>query len=1631
MAPFAGLSRVRSQRAIGLMAYLRSFVDLKAPQWRFPLLYGRSPVDLYVPPRLIRPDGRSPELHQGIEQSPKRKTSGISWSDVQKQLEDSATGQRAVVILGRHGQGKTLLSQFACRDVAMESLRALSARTCHIDEIPLPIWTTVYDVEEAGSIVEAVKRVGRGQVEAALALRDDRGEVAPDAACAHLAEALRRRTTWLFLDAMDERPDRASIRALLSGLTTFPGHVVLTCRPQGFDREFLPLDAGLVEEFELAPLTLEQQDAFVEKWFPGRPKSIKRARGLIDSSPIMREIASNGLILTLICAFAEHSSGAHPTEQGLYEWAIDDLLRRAHTPNSLPLGDPALALRHDVLIRTASALSGMRPGRTVFTSADWHTAISSACEGAPEGSLAKTLTEELVKSGLLVTQTPSQWRFLNQALFESLIYGDPVWAEYYDQFIEREDLVHNHIKVHEFFDDRNRTDGPRFSLACRRLSTGSTPMSDDRVMDLLEESGRVLVRGPAGAGKTVTLLDAFYRSRARRPRNPCWLDARAGMPGLRPGDGVDGLAGLIARSCFGIVTGPQKQQMVKDLLVKGTGLFLILDDLDLRDDRHDFVQLFWELRNDVWFFRRNRVVVSMSGTRSDSLQLAAELKRKSGSAGRWTEVFVDIDEEGVKRVCSDAGYAENGGWAALACRHLLFFSTLTAYRTAADPQGMFDILRRAYRERYVPRDPAGSTDPELERARTTEFELLFLSYLASTSIGPSFSREELVAAIGGFIAAVRLHWRSEASVKWWPLDRGQPLKPAEIAERWLIRSPFLHEEGELMRFLPELRELFRDWLERDDNYRQLFPRALAAPEYRASVIRELEAEFDRTAGGVLDGRFVDIAATSRLKVVGGQGRRRGGREVSVDAVGVVLGSKPVAGLPGGCAIAIIGEPGSGKTTCLLRAAIQAARSGSMLPVYVPLRGFQATTDERSAVLAGREGSRDSRGSPSLHPGLFAKIRESLNLCGQNYDDTDRDLFLSELARSPFLFLFDGLDEVDWDSRYVVRWALQEWAQSLERANASNRPAGSHRLVVSTRKLNFNPGDLGFTTLELEEMGRRQIREFLARYLKNPRDVPKVLDYLDDHPQVLGYAQNPRWLFYLTQVFNAHGALPRSLGRLLDEVVAVFLGPQAAGWAQLGQPLQVDAVKRLLIPLACRLQESGGVLVGLDDADTLMRDALVQQGLGGAQASAVLDHFDRCGILRFDRRESGTLPPARVRFRDKTVQEYLAARRLASTIRSDGLSAIASILDDVRWQEAVALLPGLLSADETRALVERLLSSNVILVGRLLGNAEHEDRELVQRIVAALARPVLAAVETMRWIGLVPLAFIIGGWTISAVVLLRFVNSSARTALLLGPERTTWEYGLTALIGVPLLFLLILPQIVKHLYWRLAFPWLTRVRETILLPRILALRSIGSEEARRALQKIEERIGRRAYHAGVADDNGSDRDPLALLWRQILTDIEAAREVVATNPAQLVAILRKGDGTSFHLQQLLQVDLTMEPIHAIAELVKKGMPTAPELLRQLDSMVVRKPEGDRFQKTVQVFRELLHHPDVSVDSKWVIYRSLREIGAIPGWAVLNREFIVEIAVPGFASGLRRSKVTMVRFLRLWRWRVMRIGARRRR
>ena len=70
-----------------------------------------------------------------------------------------------------------------------------------------------------------------------------------DGACAHLDTAMRRRSTWLFLDALDERDEHADVGTALAALGTFPGPV--SCRPGWpvrYEPHLLPRAEGDITE---------------------------------------------------------------------------------------------------------------------------------------------------------------------------------------------------------------------------------------------------------------------------------------------------------------------------------------------------------------------------------------------------------------------------------------------------------------------------------------------------------------------------------------------------------------------------------------------------------------------------------------------------------------------------------------------------------------------------------------------------------------------------------------------------------------------------------------------------------------------------------------------------------------------------------------------------------------------------------------------------------------------------------------------------------------------------------------------------------------------------------------------------------------------------------------------------------------------------------------------------------------------------------------------------------------------------------------------------------------------------------------------------------------------------------------
>jgi formylglycine-generating enzyme required for sulfatase activity len=361
------LVSVRSQLALGLEAYLRAFVDLTA--WpASPFLGGRCLVDMYLPPDVVKRDRldaaaiarRREADRRGAFVREDERLQRTPWAVERQRI------QRAV-ILGRPGEGKTLLTRLTCRAVAQESLTALMNQVQAASEIAVPIWLRVEDILKAGSVQRAVETstAAADAIERAYPA----GAPRPSGALVsgHLVAALSRPSTWLFLDALDEREaPLVDVRTALRSLANLPCRIVVTCRPYAYDASELPFlpDQPNVSEYELAPLTSDQQREFiVSRWFRDDAALGARVLALINAHSQFRDLATNGLLLTLICSTAERHPEIDPATTHrvhLYNWAVRDMVRGAHK-NLLQERDPIVRRRQLVLAHAAWTLFQKHP----------------------------------------------------------------------------------------------------------------------------------------------------------------------------------------------------------------------------------------------------------------------------------------------------------------------------------------------------------------------------------------------------------------------------------------------------------------------------------------------------------------------------------------------------------------------------------------------------------------------------------------------------------------------------------------------------------------------------------------------------------------------------------------------------------------------------------------------------------------------------------------------------------------------------------------------------------------------------------------------------------------------------------------------------------------------------------------------------------------------------------------------------------------------------------------------------------------------------------------------------------------------------------------------------------------------
>ena len=428
----------------------------------------------------------------------------------------------------------------------------------------------------------------------------------------------------------------------------------------------------------------------------------------------------------------------------------------------------------------------------------------------------------------------------------------------------------------------------------------------------------------------------------------------------------------------------------------------------------------------------------------------------------------------------------------------------------------------------------------------------------------------------------------------------------------------------------------------------------------------------------------------------------------------------LAGTPG-ARLLLIGEPGSGKTTCLRRLALACAASafGGLeqaanlvahwldplpLPILVEARALDAAQPYTGAA------------QPMEHAGLpFSALWAALALTLRAADLGALAPALERcLEHGAALVLIDGLDD-------LVEAAGDAATPAIEQLIA-RYPANRYLITCRDPAMAAPLARLGFVPHVLGPLDESQMDEMVARWCNaiarsgaTPRaeTVPALVTTLQGHlrldNRLRGLARRPLALALCILAYLDGWRLPAAQGiisqRLLDllldrweQIRSAVSAPDLARALDLAALDDVDRRLALLEPLAFAIlaHSTTHQLAALrrDEVETLIGAALATLGIERHLAieqvvPRLIARCCRLGILA----EAGA--PPTYTMPDLVLCEYLAARALAQ--QPDFPLRAYELRSDSRWRPAIRLAVQELgrrgAAQPCQDLLSRLLASS--------------------------------------------------------------------------------------------------------------------------------------------------------------------------------------------------------------------------------------------------------------------------------------------------------------------------------------------------
>jgi len=386
-------------------------------------------------------------------------------------------------------------------------------------------------------------------------------------------------------------------------------------------------------------------------------------------------------------------------------------------------------------------------------------------------------------------------------------------------------------------------------------------------------------------------------------------------------------------------------------------------------------------------------------------------------------------------------------------------------------------------------------------------------------------------------------------------------------------------------------------------------------------------------------------------------------------------------------VALLGEPGSGKTTQsqwlalhLGRAATGSPRGLRPLPLFIELSRY--TTQESVEQFVSRCLRED-----------HGKAGEFLAQHLANYLETGR-----------LVFLFDGLNEMPADG----------YRQRVDRLRTFAGRWRRNKFIFTCRVLDYEYR-FGWPRVVITPLDEAQVEGYVTKYL--PETGTQLMQELRGGDRaLLDLARNPFMLRMMTLLHQRRGALPAARGRLLSEFVRALLGRERGdSWLNTAE---AEAFLGGLAQLAFVMIQRGevGTTVDLDWVENALASA--PSAHDGASSLTLAELFKLgadANLLEVSRRQD------RVRYYHELLQEYFAALLLQRR-HARGEDPLV-LFADWRWEATAAMLCGLVTDPD--ALVLSILEDlgperGALLAGACCAEARGVLRQhTVEQVVGSL------------------------------------------------------------------------------------------------------------------------------------------------------------------------------------------------------------------------------------------------------------------------------------------------------------------------